>query len=161
MGVSSSTRGRNAMPRRFVFLAVSFWACLACYSHAASVSHATAADSILALEQIRGKALLSADTLTLSRLVANEFIEISRLGEVRTKYDNLHDLSTGTLKISSVKYDSLNVRVYGNMAVLFGIADNKGTFRGFPWGGKVRYLRVFIRRDGRWQAVASQQTALP
>src|SRR5262249_21780891 len=36
---------------------------------------ASAADSIRALEEVRGKALLAADTLTLSRLVAGEFIE--------------------------------------------------------------------------------------
>jgi len=148
------------MLRRFTLLALVLGISVTSVVQAAPITHATVADSILALEQVRSKALLSADTLTLSRLVANEFIEISRLGEVRTKFDNLRDLATGTLKLKSVKYDSLTVRVYGNVAVLSGIADNKGTFRGFPWGGKIRYLRIFVRRDGRWQAVASQQTTL-
>jgi len=124
-------------------------------------SDAVVSDSIRALEEVRGQALLNADTLTLSRLVANEFIEISRLGDARRKSDNLSDIATGRLKLTSVKYDSLTVRVYGDVAVLFGIANNKGTFHGVPWEGRIRYMRVFVRRDGRWQAVASQQTALP
>src|SRR6266700_2766522 len=61
---------------------------------------------------------------------------------------------------SAVRYDSLTVRIYDDVAVLRGIADNTGTFRGIPFSGKIRYTRVFVRRDGRWQAVAMQQTAL-
>jgi hypothetical protein len=59
-----------------------------------------------------------------------------------------------------VRYDSLVVRVFGEVAVLQGIADNTGTFRGFPFRGKIRYTRIFVRRDGRWQAVAMQQTSM-
>ena len=55
---------------------------------------------------------------------------------------------------------SLPAKIYGNVAVLMGIADNTGTFRGFPFSGKIRYSRVFVRRGGRWQAVAMQQTPI-
>ncbi|HEY2954437.1 MAG TPA: nuclear transport factor 2 family protein [Candidatus Eisenbacteria bacterium] len=122
---------------------------------------AAAADSaVRAAETARGQALLKADTTALSRLVADEFIEISRLGTIRTKADNLREIASGGLKLTSVKYDSLTVRVYGDVAVLQGIADNAGTFRGMPFGGRIRYTRVFVRRDGRWQAVAMQQTMM-
>ena len=121
----------------------------------------SAEDSVRALESTRAQALLRADTTALSRLVADEFIEISRLGQLRTKADNIRDIASGELKLASVKYDSLTVRIYGDVAVLRGIADNTGTFRGFPFSGKIRYTRVFVRRGGRWQAVAMQQTSLP
>jgi len=120
----------------------------------------TAEDSVRAVELSRGQALLRADTAALSRMVADEFIEISRLGQVRTKADNIRDIGSGDLHLLSVKYDSLVVRIYGDVAVLRGIADNSGTMRGFPFAGKIRYLRIFVRRDGRWQAVAMQQTPL-
>jgi len=92
--------------------------------------------------------------------MATEFIEVSRLGAVRTGADNLRDIGSGVLKLTAVKYDSLTVRIYGDVAVLRGIADNTGTFRGFPFSGKIRYTRVFVKRDGRWQAVAMQQTVM-
>ena len=117
-------------------------------------------DSVRAVERARGQALLRADTTALSRMVADEFVEISRLGQLRTKADNLRDIASGDLRLTSVKYDSLTVRLYGDVAVLRGIADNTGTFRGFPFSGRIRYLRIFVRRDGRWQAVAMQQTPL-
>jgi ketosteroid isomerase-like protein len=123
-------------------------------------AQATAEDSVRAAEQARAQALLKADTVALSRLVADEFVEISRLGQIRTRADNIRDIASGDLKLTAVKYDSMVVRIYGEVAVLRGIADNTGTFRGFPFSGKIRYTRIFVRRDGRWQAVTMQQTPL-
>jgi hypothetical protein len=93
-------------------------------------------------------------------MIAPEFIEISRLGQIRTRDDNIREIAAGVLKLQTINYDSLTVRMYGNVALLFGIADNTGTFRGFPFAGKIRYTRVFVRRDGRWQAVSMQQTPM-
>ena len=120
----------------------------------------TPEDSVRALEIARGEALLRADTAALSRMVADEFIEISRFGQLRPKAANIRDIASGDLRLTSVKYDSVVVRIYGEVALLTGIADNTGTFRGLPFSGKIRYTRVFVRRDQRWQAVAMQQTAM-
>jgi hypothetical protein len=121
----------------------------------------TPEDSVRAVENARGQALLQADTVALGRMIADEFIEISRLGTRRTRADNIRDISSGDLTLTSVRYDSLTVRIYDDVALLQGIADNTGTFRGFPFSGKIRYTRIFVRRDGRWQAVAMQQTSMP
>jgi len=120
----------------------------------------TAEDSVRAVEQARAQALVKADTVALSRMIAEEFVEVSRLGQIRTRADNIRDIASGDLKLVTVHYDSLAVRIYGDVAVLRGIADNTGTFRGMSFGGRIRYTRVFVRRDGRWQAVAMQQTML-
>ena len=93
-------------------------------------------------------------------MVADEFYEVSRLGQLRFKADNMRDIASGMLKLKTVKYDSLVVRVYGAVAVLRGIADNQGEAGGMPFAGKIRYTRVFVMRNGRWQAVAMQQTFL-
>ena len=123
-------------------------------------SGANAEEAVRAAERARAQALLRADTTALSRLVADEFIEVSRTGQLRTKADNLRDIASGDLKLTAVKYDSVAVRAYGDVAVLRAIADNTGTFHGFPFSGRIWYTRVFVRRDGRWQAVAMQQTPL-
>jgi hypothetical protein len=119
------------------------------------------ADTIRALEAARGEALLHADTTALSRITADDFVEISRLGTLRTKRDNLADIASGALKLATVKFDSVSVRTYGDVAVLRAISDNTGSFRGFPFAGRLWYTRIFVRRDGRWQAVAMQHTMIP
>jgi len=126
-----------------------------------AVAQTTPEDSVRELETARGQALLAADTVALSRMVAAEFYEISRLGQLRARADNMREIATGDLKLTAVRYDSLTVRIYGEAAVLSGIAANTGTYRGFAFSGKIRYTRVFVRRDGRWQAVAMQQTPVP
>lgn len=118
-------------------------------------------DSIRALETRRAQALLSADTTALSRLVADDFVEISRIAQLRSKSDNLREIATGAMKLLTIRFDSLTVRVYGDVAILMGIADNTGTFRGMPFSGKIRYTRIFVRRPDGWQAVAMQHTMVP
>ena len=63
--------------------------------------------AIRALESARAEALLHADTTALSRMVADEFVEVSRLGTLRTKADNLREIGSGALKLTSVRYDSV------------------------------------------------------
>jgi ketosteroid isomerase-like protein len=118
------------------------------------------ADAVIATEMARGEALTKGDTTAISRMTAEEFFEITRLGTLRGKPDNMRDLSSGDLKLTTVKYDSLTVKTYGDVAILRGIADNTGTYRGFPFAGKIRYMRIFVKRDGRWQAVAMQHTPI-
>src|SRR5690349_17640570 len=130
------------------------------YVCCSTTASAQVADSVRAAEMSRRDALLAADTVALSKLIATDFIEISRLGTVRTRADNIRDIASGALHLTSLKYDSLSVRIYGDVAVLTGIADNTGTMRGFPFAGKIRYTRVFVRREGRWQAVLMQQTPM-
>src|SRR5436309_12533121 len=96
-------------------------------------------DSVRAVEMSRRQALLAADTVALSRMLAPDFMEISRFGAVRTRADNIRDIASGTLHLTAIKYDSLNVRLCGDVAVLTGIADNTGTMRGFPFAGRIRY----------------------
>lgn len=118
-------------------------------------------DSVRALETRRGEALLRADTTAIGRMTAPEFVEVSRLGTLRTRADNLREIASGALKLTSVRYDSTTVRIYGDVAILRAIADNTGSFRGFPFSGRIWYTRIFVRRDGRWQAVAMQHTMIP
>jgi len=120
----------------------------------------TAEDSVRTAELDRKRALLSADTVLLSRLTGSEFYEVNRLGLIRTRAMNMQEISSGALKLQSVNYDSLLVRIYDNVAILTGIADNTGEFRGMPFAGKIRYTRIFVRRDGRWQAIAMQHTPM-
>ena len=136
-------------------------ACVAVLQLLGATAQAQVEDSVKAVEMGRRDALLAADTVALSKMLAPDFMEISRLGTVRTRADNIRDIASGALHLTSIKYDSLSVRVYGDVAVLTGIADNTGTMRGFPFAGRVRYTRVFVRREGRWQAVLMQQTPMP
>jgi ketosteroid isomerase-like protein len=163
MGSRTMTgRGRSRAAPGLAMLAWVLWLCLGAGPSRGEGKPAPGAaeDSVRAVEQARGRALVRADTTALARMIADEFVEISRFGTLRTKADNLRDISSGALKLITVRYDSTTVRVYGDVAVLRAIADNTGTMRGFPFSGRIWYTRVFVWRDGRWQAVTMQQTPI-
>ena len=145
-------------------LAVAVAVVAACVPASRPVARATpnaaAEDSVRALEQSRGQALLAGDTVALSRMTAAEFTELTRFGTVRTRADNIRDVGSGMLRLQSVRFDSLSVRIYGDVAILQGITDNTGTMGGMPFSGRIRYTRIFVRRDGRWQAVTMQHTPM-
>ncbi len=117
-------------------------------------------DSVRALEQARAQALLRADTTALGRMVAPGFVEVSRLGTLRTRADNIGEIASGALKLTSIRYDSTQVHLYGDVAVLTAISENAGVFHGMPFTGRVRYTRIFVRGPGGWQAVLMQQTPM-
>jgi hypothetical protein len=117
-------------------------------------------ESVKAAELARRDALLAADTVALSKLVAAEFYEVSRFGTIRPRMANMREVSTGALKLTDIKYDSATVQLHGDIAIYTAIADNVGTFQGQPFTGKIRLTRVFVWRDGRWQAVAMHQTPM-
>jgi ketosteroid isomerase-like protein len=73
---------------------------------------------------------------------------------------NIREVGVGQLKLLTINVDSLSVRVYGDVAILTGITDNTGTYQGTPFSGRIRYTRVFVRREGRWQAVMMQHTPM-
>jgi hypothetical protein len=127
---------------------------------AQAVPNPAVEDSIKALEEARGQALLRGDTVAISRMTAPEFNELTRFGTIRPRAANMRDVGSGLLRLTSVRFDSLNVRLYGDVAILQGITDNTGTMGGIPFSGRIRYTRVFVRRDGRWQAVTMQHTPM-
>ena len=122
--------------------------CLQQRDHVGQDARRATEDSVRAAEFDRRNALLSADTVLLSRLTGSEFYEVNRLGQIRTRAMNMQEIATGALKLQSVAYDSLSVRVYDNVAILTGIADNVGEFRGNPFSGKIRYTRISFDATG-------------
>src|SRR4051794_16470616 len=84
---------------------------------AQAVTEGPAADSVRQAESERRQALLSSDTVSLSRLTGREFYEISRFGRVRTRAENMGEIASGALKLLTISYDSLSVRIYGDVAI--------------------------------------------
>ena len=113
---------------------------------------------ILQLEEERRQALLQRDIPTLDRLIADDYIETSPNGTIRNKSQNIKDLKAGNAKLDYLNFSNLKVRVNGNTAVVTGVVTRKGSVQGKEFSGQARYTRVYVKRDGRWQAVVAHST---
>jgi ketosteroid isomerase-like protein len=96
-------------------------------------------------------AMVKRDVKTLDRLLADEF---TLSGTPKAGY--LAFIGSPDNVIDSAVSDNFDVRVYGEMAIL--IANDTITSR--RDGSKVvevyRYIDVWVKREGRWQCVATE-----
>jgi ketosteroid isomerase-like protein len=115
-------------------------------------------DEIKNLEKERAAAVVKADTDTLEKFTADDYILINFNGQMMDKQQTMEAIKTGQIKIASNELSDLKVRVYGNAAIVTGNSTVKGTVSGTEVNGPVMFTRVYVKKNGHWQAVAFQQT---
>ena len=125
-----------------------------------SLLTADAKQEVLKLEEELGAAILRSDTAKLGHILADEWEVIIPTGEVWTKETALMLLKTGILAVESGENSDVKVRVYGDTAVVTGRGISKGKYKGVDYSSDERWTDVFVKKDGRWQCVASHSTRI-
>jgi ketosteroid isomerase-like protein len=98
------------------------------------------------------------DTAFLQKLFADEYIGTDSDGATYTKAQDIANAKSEDTQIESFVLSDVKVHVYGDTAVVTAHSTNKATFKGKDISGTYRYTDVFVKRDGRWQVVATQET---
>ena len=105
-------------------------------------------------------ALPRADTAALDRIYADNYTLVNEFGVVMTKVPRLAAIKSGELKLESVVFDEVNMRLYGNTAVATYRVTQKGQFKGQDIGGQLRATSTYVKMKGRWQVAAAQVTRI-
>jgi ketosteroid isomerase-like protein len=113
------------------------------------------------LEREVGEAITRRDTAALDRLLADDFIVTNPAGQVMTKKEAIAALTAPEYDLESLVNDEIKVRVFGDVALATALGTAKGRYKGQDASGQFRYLRVWVKRQGCWQAVAAQSTNVP
>jgi hypothetical protein len=128
-------------------------ACLAQRSPVAARDSA----AIIAIAAIEHEWIGNRDSTTLDRILAPDFEHPVSTGDVLDKKTNIAWLVQHPVPPSvHFEFASLRVRVYGDAAIATGIvraSDDAGAEL-----SRNVFTDVFIRRDGRWQAVSAEET---
>ncbi len=163
------------MKRNLFFLAIAAFTASVCScttgsENAASLSTPVATatqaqtenveQTIRRLENERSQASLRRDTATLERILGDDFSAVGTSGAVRNKAQWLADNKSGAMKVESQSFADVNVRAYGDAAVITGVATQKGQDKGKDISGQVRFTRVYVKRNGQWQIVAAHNSRL-
>jgi ketosteroid isomerase-like protein len=99
------------------------------------------------------------DTQTLGRILADDWFYLGPKGTM-TKAQELAEAEKRDENIESVTLTDMKVRVYGDIAVVTMREHENSTKNNADSSGDSLYTDVFVKRDGRWQAVNSQGTPL-
>ncbi len=111
---------------------------------------------VLALEHAWAKAYLERDVAALDRLVADDWFYTDADGKVTSKAQDIADVRSGTYQATEFMMSDLQVRTYGDTAVVTGRQTEIATLAGKDASAVYRVTDVWKRSEnGRWQAIAS------
>ena len=121
------------------------------------------------MEEQFARAVVRGDRAFFERVLADDFTHTSHTGVFKTRgqwladakaSDPADDKAPRTRYVSN-RVDDLAVRLYGETAIATGRTTPTGTnAKGEPITGRYRFLRVWVKRQARWQAVAFQGTRI-
>lgn len=101
------------------------------------------------------------DRAAFDRIVADDAVMTYGNGKVGNKSEAIAEIKAPADSSYSLTSDDVQVRVYGDTAIVTGRVTESGTFNGRNVNSQSRYTDVWVKRNGRWQVVAAQNTRLP
>lgn len=103
------------------------------------------------------RALMSADVAELQRIYADDYVQYDETGKVITKQDLIRDLTSGTVRLLSMKSTGRRIRLLrDDVAIVQGSEDDEIEQNGRRFFVRYLYMDVVMKRGGRWQIVVSQ-----
>jgi hypothetical protein len=148
------------MNKPFIITALVFMICPLLPAQTAS-SSADVQEQVKQLERDRQDAFVRNNIVSLDRNTADDYTTINSSGKIADKTQMMSNLRAGKTKVLSVKLDDMKVRVYGDTAVLTGRYQDRSEKDGVQKEGHALFMRIFVKENGHWQAVAYQQTSTP
>jgi ketosteroid isomerase-like protein len=82
-------------------------------------------------------------------------------GSVASREDDIAMFKEGLIKPDFIRHEDLKLSFYGDVALVTGIENVGGTAFGQRGEFSLRFANVLVQRDGRWQLVLHQSTAIP
>lgn len=110
---------------------------------------------IMKLEKDWVAAIVNKDSEALDRILAPDFNGTSPSGGTFPKDRAIADLKGGAYSVEKMELDEISVNVYGDTAVVFTSQEEKSKYDGKENSGHYHFTNVWVKREGKWQVVAS------
>jgi uncharacterized protein (TIGR02246 family) len=103
------------------------------------------------------RALIAANVAELSRIFADDYLQYDESGQASTRQDVIRKLSSGEIRYVSMVTTGRNIRLLrDDVAIVHGSEVDMVEQAGERSSVRYGYMDVVMKRDGRWQIVASQ-----
>jgi len=117
-------------------------------------------DVLIELERQWDAAFHSQNAAFIDNVLAEEFVATYGDGSRGDKAKELALARELNQQVDSSRLDDFIVKIYRDTAVVWFTQYLVGPVKGKPTEVQYQYMDVWVIRDGRWQAVASQSTRL-
>ena len=116
-------------------------------------------NALIQMERQWNEALQAHNAAWFEKNLADDFTDISSAnGSLGTKVDDIADLKGDKTVYESLELSNLKARVEGNAGVVTGVNHIKGHLEDQLFDVRLSFTDTYIKRQGRWQAWASQHT---
>lgn len=114
-----------------------------------------------ALEEQWRQAQLSNDTVSIERLLDEDYIGITANGIINTRDQQLERMRNRTLRVSRMDVSDVKVKLIRSIAIVTSRVDLEGTNAGVSVTGVYRYTRVYRRLpNGTWKVTNFEATRI-
>ena len=97
----------------------------------------------------------------LGRILADDWTAIDGAGRVVSKRQLLERVASHQPQFDRHEFDEFSLRIFGDAAVVTGRLSGAGRDEeGGEFSLRQRFTRVYVKRGGAWQAVATQVTVI-
>ena len=120
----------------------------------------SAYNEVAQAEHALAEAHLSMDLDAIDNLLHADYEIIQPSGKVETKAEILASYRSDKRYWSVAKTDQLDIRFYGETAVVIGRWQARGKNGEAPFDYSSRFLSIWIKADGQWKNVAFQSTEI-
>jgi ketosteroid isomerase-like protein len=114
---------------------------------------------LLTIQQQLARAWMTKDRAFIEGVLAPEWSVTQADGTMMTRATALGAFFNA-VTIDSADVDDVTVTLFGDTAVVRGRTVARGKLNGSPISARIRFTDVFLKRRGRWQAVASHASPL-
>ena len=104
------------------------------------------------------KAIIRKDRAAIADNMAEDFRQISARGDVAGKAAFLDAITSSKLVINPYGVEDMDIRFYGDVALVSGRTRMTGSYDGKPFGSHYRYVDVYVRKEGKWRVASVQIT---
>ncbi len=119
------------------------------------------ADAVKAAEKAWAESTVKNDKAALEKVLSDDLAYIHSTGDIDNKKAFISNLD-GARKYTKLDHENIEVREYGNTAVVMATANLATSMKGAPPNpAHLRMLHVWVLRNGNWQLVAHQSLRLP
>jgi hypothetical protein len=103
------------------------------------------------------RALIAADLAALSRIFAEDYIQYDETGRPSDKQNVLDNVKSGTIRYISMVSTGRRIRLLSeDLAIVHGSEEDEVEQSGKRFSIRYIYMDAVMKRNGRWQIVASQ-----
>ncbi|HML15775.1 MAG TPA: nuclear transport factor 2 family protein [Bryobacteraceae bacterium] len=126
-----------------------------------ATSDSSVAAQLKQIENDWSAAQKARDTKKLEEILADQWVGIGPDAKTSDKAKAIEDVKAPGNSLDSYEMGPMDVRVFGNTAIVIGSDTEKSKDSGKDTSGKYVWTDVFIKQNGKWKAISSHSTKVP